>query len=269
MTTQSPLVERIIPGSLAFVFAHGEEAAGLKRKLVDRVTTRCVSLLEHSGTCEQMPIVIAETGGGFKRAARATRDLIIMRRPRWIIAAGFAASLQPAVQVGHVVIPNRVCDQDGKDWSVEYQVEEAAVQAQTALHVGSLASLPVLPSSEEETRVLLESTQALACDTHTRAVAEECHREQVPFLAARIIDRDRSTGPVPDLEPVDRQATRAGKLGAAARALFQRPGSIQDMWKQKKLAGQLSEGLGRFLVGMIQQLRLRDVGEPGEESSPG
>ncbi|MFP6618209.1 MAG: hypothetical protein VB877_02605 [Pirellulaceae bacterium] len=252
---QQPATERIVPGSLAFVFAHAEEAAGLKRKLDDRVTTRCVSLLEHCGTWQQSPVVIAETGGGFERAERATRDLIIMRRPRWIIATGFAASLQPGVEIGHIVMPDQVCNQQGETWPVECHADKTDVQARPTLHVGSLLSLPAFPTTEEERQSLFKSQQALACDTQTQAVADVCRREQVPFLSARIIDRDVAQGLAADLESVDRRPTRAGKLGAAARTLFQRPGSIQDMWQRKKEARKLSDRLGRFLLGMVEQLQ--------------
>ena len=264
---QQPATEKIVPGSLAFVFAHAEEAAGLKAKLADRVTTRCVSLLEHCGTWQQSPVVVAETGGGFERAGRATRDLIIMRRPRWIIATGFAASLHPEVEIGHIVMPNQVCNQQGETWPVECHADKADVEASPALHMGSLLSLPAFPTTEEERQAVFRSQQALACDTHTQAVAEVCRREQVPFLSARIIDRDVAQGLAADLESMDRRPTRAGKLGAAARALFERPGSIQDMWQRKKQTKQLSDRLGRFLLGMIEQLQQWNEGGENISSS--
>ena len=69
MTPQAPqTTAKILAGSLAFVFERGEEAIGLRRKLKNRVTTRCVSLLEHSGQWEDSRVVIAEAGGGLRRA---------------------------------------------------------------------------------------------------------------------------------------------------------------------------------------------------------
>ena len=258
---------KILAGSLAFVFERGEEAIGLRRKLKNRVTTRCVSLLEHSGQWEDAPVVIAEAGGGLPRSERATHDLIVMRRPRWVIAAGFAASLQDQVERGHILMPDMISDLQGKTWPVGCQVDAEEVAARRTLHVGKLVTVPVLPQTEEEQSTLLESQQALACDTHSQAVAEVCRRQGVRFLAVRIIDRDPVHQLASDLAAVDGRPTTAGRLGAAARTLFQRPHSLQDMWQRRKTVKKLSHQLGHFLTGVIERLQQRD--EQEERISPG
>ena len=258
---------KILAGSVAFIFEWGEEAAGLRRKLGHRVTTRCVSLLEHSGTWGTFPVVIAEAGGGLQRAEQATRDLIIMRRPRWIIAAGFAAGLQAEIASGHILMPDVICGLQGNTWPVEYQVDAAEVAARPTLHVGKLLTLPTLPGNEDERQRLIKTHQALACDTHTQGVANVCQSERVRFLSVRIIDRDPVNGLVPDLQAVDRRTTRSGRIGAAARTLFRRPGSILDMWQRRKKVKQLSDRLARFLVGVIKRLQDHDEEEQGMKKS--
>ena len=257
-TSSQETSEKIIPGSLAVIFPHAEEAAGLKRKLSERVSTRCVALLEHCGRWKNSPVVIAEVGGGVSRAERATRDLIIMRRPRWIIAAGFAASLRAEIECGHILIPDVVSDQQGNTWPAACLVDSEEASSRSTFHVGKLVTLPSLPQTEAERLAVIETHQALACDTQTQAIAEVCQRENVRFLSVRIIDRDPVDDLVTDLEPIDRRSTRAGKLGAAARALFQRPGSIQDIWQRKKKTKELSDRLAECLTGVIEQLQQRD-----------
>lgn len=253
--------EKIIPGSLAVIFPHAEEAAGLKRKLSQPVSTRCVALLEHCGSWKNVPVVIAEVGGGVRRAARGTRDLIIMRRPRWVIAAGFAVSLKSEIECGHILLPDVVSDQQGNSWPVACLADSEEVNSRPKFHAGKLVTLPALPQTEAERQAVIDTHQALACDTQTQAIAEVCQRENVRFLSVKIIDRDPVDGLVTDLEPIDRRPTRAGKLGAAARALFQRPGSIQDIWQRKKQAKELSDRLAQCLTGVIEQLQQRDKDE--------
>ena len=253
--------EKIIAGSLAVIFPHAEEAAGLKRKLNERVSTRCVALLEHFGKWKNVPVVVAEVGGGLRRAQKGTRDLIIMRRPRWIIAAGFAVSLRPEVECGHILMPDVVSDQQGNSWPAACLADSEELNSRPTFHAGKLVTLPALPQTEAERQAVIETHQALACDTQTQAIAEVCQRENVRFLSVRIIDRDPVDGLVTDLDPIDRRPTRAGKLGAAARALFQRPGSIQDIWQRKKKATELSDRLAQCLTGVIEQLQQRDADE--------
>jgi len=253
--------EKIIPGSLAVIFPHAEEAAGLKSRLKQRVSTRCVALLEHCGSWQDIPVVIAEVGGGLQRAQRGTRDLIIMRRPRWVIAAGFAASLQPEIECGHLVIPDVVADQQGNSWLSSWRVDPEAINSRPAFHAGKLVTLPSLPQTEVERAAVIETHQALACDTQAQAIAEVCKEENVRFLSVKIIDRDPVEGLVSELESIDRNPTRAGKLGAMARALFQRPGSLQDIWQRKKQAKELSDRLAQCLTGVIEQLQQRDKDE--------
>ena len=253
--------EKIIPGSLAVVFPHAEEAAGLKSKLSQRVSTRCVALLEHCGSWKDVPVVVAEVGGGLRRAERGTRDLIVMRRPRWVIAAGFAASLRAEIECGHIVMPDVVSDEQGNSWPSSWRVDPEEIKSRPGFHAGKLVSLSAVPQTEAERAAVLERHQALACDTQTQAIAEVCQRENVRFLAVKIIDRDPTEGLVDDLEPIDRNPTRAGKLGAMARALFQRPSSLQDIWHRKKQAKELTDRLAQCLTGVIEQLQQRDKAE--------
>ena len=59
----------------------------------------------------------------------------------------------------------------------------------------------------------------------------------------------------PEVEKLLNQKSLAGKLGAAAGAIFQRPSSIKDMWALNEQALKATDRLAKFLVSMMPQLR--------------
>ena len=81
-----------------------------------------------------------------------------------------------------------------------------------------------------------------------------CSDEKVRFLSVRIIS-DGVDDELPiEIERLLDQPSFAGKLGAAAGAIFRRPSSVKDMWKLKEDAIQASDRLAKFLAGTIRQL---------------
>ena len=69
------------------------------------------------------------------------------------------------------------------------------------------------------------------------------------FLSVRIISDGLDDRLPPEVERMLDQHSLAGKLGAATRAIFQRPGSVKDMWKLQEIAHRASDRLANFLVG--------------------
>jgi adenosylhomocysteine nucleosidase len=95
---------------------------------------------------------------------------------------------------------------------------------------------------------------AIACDMETMAVAQVCRRRHVRFLAVRVISDGLDDRLPPEMERMLDQRSLAGKLGAATRAIFQRPGSVKDMWRLQETARRASDRLANFLAGVIPQL---------------
>ncbi len=248
------LEDKILPCDVAFVFALGVESAGFADMLKDRVVTRCPAFLEHAGELDGRRIVIAESGIGREKAAKATEDLIAIHRPSWVVSTGFAGGLRDELRRGHIIMADHVTDTEGNELSVGFTIDPAVVKATKGLHVGRLVTVDHIVQTEEEKRELGEKCDAVACDMETLAVAEVCRREKVRFMSVRIISDAVDDHLPPEIGALVQQKSFSGKLGAALGAIFRRPSSVKDMWKLKSAAFKASDRLAKFLAGVVPQL---------------
>jgi adenosylhomocysteine nucleosidase len=240
------------PCQLAFVFGSSVESEALVGQLKRCVTTRCASYVEHAGQLASKHVVVAESGVGRAAAAKATEDLIAVSHPAWVVAAGFAAAIQPQLRRGQIVMADHVLDVHGRQLSMGLKVDPAA--AMQGCHVGGLLTIDRLVRTPQEKQELGASYHALACDMETMAVAEACRQAKVRFMAVRVISDALDDRMPPEVEGFFGQKTVAGKLGAATGALFQRPSVVKDLWHLRDEAAKAAERLAKFLLGVAAQL---------------
>jgi len=246
--------KEIPPCDVAFIFALSFESGGFVDLLSDVVTTRCHSFLEYTAQLNKQRIVVVDSGVGCDSARIAAEELITVHRPKWIISAGFAGGLQDELRCGHILMANKIVDCHGKQLSVGMNIDSQTIAGSKSLHSGRLLTVDHLVQKETEKRALGKKYDALACDMETMAVAEVCQQQKVRFLSVRIIsDAVNDTLP-PEVARLLNQKTFASKMGAAAAAIFNRPGSVKDMWKLKEDALKASDRLAKFLVSMLPQL---------------
>ena len=243
------------PCSIAFLFALDLEAAGLVERLTRTIRTRCAAFVEHDGFLGEERVIVAETGVGMEAARRAAADVIAMHQPAWIVSAGYAGGLADDVRRGHFIMAETVVDERGRELSVGLKVPPEVLSAQKSLHAGRLVTVDRLIRDEADKRELGRRFDAVACDMETWAVAETCAQLKTRFLSVRII-----TDAVDDKLPIEienllDQKSIAGKLGAVAGALLNRPSSVKDMWKLHEEAQRGSTRLGKFLESAAAQLR--------------
>lgn len=242
------------PADVAILFALGIESGGLTDVLREVVTTDCESHREHVGWLGERCVVVAESGVGCEAAANTTREVISLHKPAWIISAGFAAALQPELRRGHVFLADEVVNATGHHLSIGLTVDRQSIAPTPALHMGRLLTVDHLIRTPDERKRLGEHHAALACDMETLAVAEVCQELQTAFLSVRIIS-DAVDDELPlEIEKLLAQTSLAGKLGAAAGALFQRPSSAKDWWQFQEDALKASDRLARFVTGIVAQL---------------
>jgi adenosylhomocysteine nucleosidase len=242
---------------LVLLYALGIESGGLVDRMVDVVTTECPSFVERVGKLEGRPLAVAESGVGRQAAARAAEDLIKIHRPAWIVSAGFAAALTAELRCGHILMANAVTDERRKDLDVGLHIDPRSLDAVRAMHVGRLLTVDRMIRDPDEKRKLAAEFAAVACDMETMAVAQVCRRRQVRFLSVRIISDGLDDTLPAEVEHMLNQQSFAGKLGAATRAVFQRPSCMKDMWKLRETALRASDRLAKFLAGVISQLETR------------
>ena len=239
---------------VGIVVGMGVEAGGLIDLMTGTRMTRCANYVEYAGVLDGKRVVVAVSGVGTSAATQTTEDLIAIHRPAWVVAAGFAAALQEDVRRGHFVMPQSVIDRAGRVLSVGFQLAAQSSEQMKSLHCGQLLSVDELIDSIAEKRQLAEQHDAVACDMETAAVAVCCQRCQTRFLSVRIVTDGFDECLPEGLVTLNRQKSLSGKLGAAAGAIWNRPGTVKDLWKLKQDALQASDRLGRFLSGVITQL---------------
>ncbi len=242
------------PADVGLVFALGIEAGGLVDRLDGVLTTKAPQVTFRLGGCRGRHIVLAEGGAGRTSAAHATELLITGHQPAWVISAGFAGALDDSVRQHDLLLVNQVAAADRETLSIDLRMSPEELVRNPTWKLGKLVTVDQVIRTPAEKRSLGKQHAALAVDMETYAVAEVCRRHKTRFLAVRVIS-DGVDDVLPDeIERLTRQRTMAGQLGAAAAAIWNRPGSVKQMWQLKETAIVASDRLAKFLIGMIPQL---------------
>lgn len=247
----SPTPAPLPPCDVAVLFALDLEAGGFVDQLEQMTSTRCANYFEHDGRMRGRRIVVAETGVGRELAARAAADVIEQHRPTWLISAGFAGALRDEVRRGHVVMASVVADETGAQLATGLKLDAAS---QPGIHGGRLLTVDRIVRDESEKRRLAAAHDAVACDMETMAIAEACRRQQTRFLSLRIISDAVDDKLPPEVERLLEQKSLAGKLGAAAGAIFNRPSSAKDLWRLHTEALRAADRLAKVLASVIDRL---------------
>jgi adenosylhomocysteine nucleosidase len=244
------------PCDVAIVFAVGVEAGGLVDVLTDVVTTRCAAFVEHVGMLGERQVVVVESGVGHAAAALATTEVIALHHVKWVIGAGFATGLDEPLKRGHFLLANEIVDAHGLRIAADLHLRPESLVGNPGLHVGRLLAVEHALRTAEEKHRLGQNHAALAADMESLGIAQACQQRSVPFLAVRIINDGVNDELPPDIERMLDQKSLAGKLGAAAGALWKQPGTIKVMWQLKEDALKASDRLARFLTGVVENLPL-------------
>ncbi|NLE39346.1 MAG: hypothetical protein GX621_15100 [Pirellulaceae bacterium] len=237
---------------VGIVFALEIEAGGLIDLLAEPVTLRGRGFVVRRGTLGGRRVAVATSGAGWDHARRAAEALIDGHRPRWIISAGFAGGLSPALARHDIVMADSLIEMTGSRFTLDLAVDRSTLSK--GVHVGPLLTTERIVRLAEEKRALGEKHAALAVDTETTAVAAVCRDRRVPMLAVRVLtDAVDETLPA-DVQYLTDQTSHAARLGAALGTVWRRPSSVKDLWALKETALIGSDRLARFLVGLIESL---------------
>ncbi|MBN2579790.1 MAG: hypothetical protein JXB10_12445 [Pirellulales bacterium] len=262
----------IRPCHTAVLFALGAEAGGLEDLLSGLVTIRGENFAAKEGGWKGRRVVVVRTGPGREAAAAAAETVIDGHRPQWMISAGFAGGLDPAIARYAILMADQIGCESGEwlriDNSPLPMGEGQGVRANLPNNsphpnplprgegttIGKLLTLDRVVRSPEEKKELFEKSGAIAADMETYAVAEVCRRREVPLLSARIIlDVAEETLP-PDVERLLRQPSEAARWGAALGTIFRRPRAVKDLWALKERSLIASEKLAKFVLELIAAL---------------
>jgi adenosylhomocysteine nucleosidase len=251
--TSSP-PDAFLPCDAAFIFALGIESGGLVDNLKGAETSRHGHGTEHAGKLRGREVVIVDAGLSGKAAARATEEAIRFYQPKWIVSAGFAGALSEQLRRGHILMADEVVSLTGQRLAVGLKLDATTAAATKGLHIGRLLTVNDIIRRPADRRRLAAEHGAIACDMETFAVAEVCHQRGVPLLAIRVISDAVDDELPPEIEHLLAQKSLAGKLGAAAGAVFRRLSAAKDLWRLREDALKASDRLAKFLVSVVEQL---------------
>ena len=239
---------------IAIVFPTQVEAGGSIDQLENAATIQSDTIIEHLGTWHGRPVVVAEVGTGRETTAQAVETLISLRRPTWLIAAGFASSLQAEVKLGHILLPDRIQADGHPTISVDLVAKPGEIQQTPNLHTGSLITTEQPLRKTSERRVLAEQSGAVAYELEAHGIATACQQQDTRMIATYILTESVDTELPSDLEQLLGQSSLSAKLGAAAGALWNRPSVAANLWQLHEQTLRSSDRLARFLAGIVTQL---------------
>jgi len=242
------------PCHAGVLFALGAEAGGLEDLLHNLVRIRGHGFVARQGELQGRRVVVFRSGPGGPSAAKATETLLDGHRPGWLISAGFAGGLSPALARYDVLMAESLTDLAGNRLATGLNVDPASLSATPGVHVGRLLTADRVIRDPAEKRAMGEKYQALAVDMETFAVAEVCRRRRTPMLSVRIVSDTVDEQLAREIQSLMSPSTLASKAGAVLGAVWRRPSTVKDMWQLRETALVASDRLARFLASLVGQL---------------
>ncbi|MFV0442918.1 MAG: 5'-methylthioadenosine nucleosidase [Planctomycetaceae bacterium] len=208
------------------------------------------------GFLRDIRVATVECGAGGKKAARAAHALIDAHTPRWMLSIGFSGALTDRLQIGDIIVANRIVPADLTGPADEAGLKmdlKMASDEKKGVYVGRLATADHIVHTVAEKHAIAERTGALAVDMESLAVAEVCRERKVKFLAVRAISDDCSADLPSEVLSV-LGGTGSIRAGAVVGALWNRPSSYKDLWRLRQNANLAADRLGLFLASMLKQM---------------
>lgn len=250
---------------VGLVFALPIECGALEDRLTRKVRWQGKGFSVCCGPLGHARVVLYTGGVGRKSAAAATKALLSAHRVPYVISAGLAGALDPALARGDVFLAEEVVDPDGKTYKLDLRVDRADVARRKAWKIGRLATADRIVGKREARTALAEKSGAGAVDMETSAVAEACAAAGVPLISVRVVSDAASEEIPPEIETLLAQKSTVGQVGAALGAIWKRPGSMKDMFKLQETALQCSDRLAEVLNAMILGMTPPRVDSPSAE----
>ena len=239
-----------MPADVGVVAALAIEVGDLTDRLqrIRRYHAASISVIE--GEYASRIVVVAIAGVGQKAARRAAGLLIAGHQPRWVLSAGFAGALDPALARNDVVLAREIIDLEGRRFAVD--IPEALAEREQHPQRRLLTVDRIILEPEEKQKLRREFDADLV-DMESSAVAEVCSQKLLRYLSVRVISDDAST-PLPREVATILSRTGSYRAGAVIRALWQRPGSLKDFWTMHERALEASEVLAKFVAKCLDEL---------------
>lgn len=236
------------------VYPSDLDGGGAVDLLQEKQITHCEGLVEQTGLFGGRRVALVELGDGAVAGTRMDLALKLIK-PLWIISMGFASGLLPEIRRGQFVMASRIRNERGNTLPAGLSLA-AGQSPPPGIHWGDLLTVESLPTTPEEKKAFAASgAAAWDADSYYTATAVA---GATTFISVRIVSEADGDELPKGVKVIRDQKSFAAKLGAATGALLDQPSSLATMWKMRDEAIKLSDRLGKFLLGVVEQLPRRE-----------
>lgn len=250
---------------IAIFFALSQEIASLKSKVNILKKMRYAHATFYQSEFRGFPLTLVQTGVG-RNVSDIIQHLSKCFRIQLMVSSGFAGSINPAVDVGDLVIGKHVLYSSQEALEGEVRVDSTltcdASIADLAVrlcnnevfksHYGDILTVNKIIRQSSVKKHVGNETSAIAVDMESFAIAERAHAMGIPFVVARAI----SDGIDEDLEIHENMVTEGGNVNipATARHLLNKPHHIPYLNRLRKQTKSALNTLSAFFPNFITQI---------------
>jgi adenosylhomocysteine nucleosidase len=251
---KSPDVQRLEPApgpaDFGLVMALPIEAGYLIDALqkVRKYAARTHSIIE--GELAGKLVVLVVSGPGKAAARRGAEVLLAGHRPRWLLSAGFAGALDPALRRNDLVLPHEVIDSDGASIEIDAEIPRIPGVQRTG---GRLLTVDRVIVHTAEKADLRAQRQADLVDMESWALAILARERALKFLSVRVVSDDASTELPAEVARLLLQ-TGSYRLGVALRSIWHRPSVLKDFLRLHAQALEAADRLAKCIQRLVEIL---------------
>ena len=176
-----------------------EEIAGVRGRMLVEDQFKAGHGDVWSGTWENRSIVLVRTGVGKKCANKVLEDVLHRVEPSLILSTGYAGGLSHDLNVGDLVVADRVLDDSAESFSGEElsaaapdrqwldQVKGLNPSGRFSIHYGTLLTVSGVVADSSAKLQLGSRCGALAVDMETSVLLTGAGEKNIPFLSIRAV----------------------------------------------------------------------------------
>jgi len=176
-----------------------EEIAGVRGRMLVEDQFKAGHGDVWSGTWENRSIVLVRTGVGKKYANKVLEDVLHRVEPSLILSTGYAGGLSHDLNVGDLVVADRVLDDSAESFSGEElsaaapdrqwldQVKGLNPSGRFSIHYGTLLTVSGVVADSSAKLQLGSRCGALAVDMETSVLLTGAGEKNIPFLSIRAV----------------------------------------------------------------------------------
>lgn len=215
---------------IAIIGAIKDEIAGIKQRMQITHSLRWKTGNAFVGEWQGVSIVLVRSGMGRDRARQALVEVAEKWDLKEVISIGYAGALDPSLEVGDLVVADRVIELDSSRSDGEtksYSLEKEIFNTTTEVDRRILLTVDRIAATPEEKKQLRDRYSAVAVDMETSALAKEAQARNLSFISVRAIT-DRADQELIDCSHLVAEDGDVSKLKAGWHVITH-PGDLKGM----------------------------------------